>query len=67
MPVNPQPRIILDGTFLSCAPAVTNDTGQKVFALDRPTLVDDLAISWGRDDQWTQPDPALCSICRICA
>ena len=59
MPVNPQPRIILDGTFLSCAPAVTNDGGQKVFALDRPTLVDDLAISWGRDDQWTQPDPAV--------
>ena len=37
---NPQPRIILDGAFLSCAPAVVNATGEKVFALDRPTLVD---------------------------
>lgn len=59
MPANPQPRIIIDGAFLSCAPAVVDGTGEKVFALDRPTLVDDIAISWGRDDQWTQPDPAV--------
>ena len=56
--VNPQPTIICDGAFLSCAPVQTVN-GRKVFALDRPTLVDDMAIVWGREDQWKQPDPSV--------
>lgn len=58
MPANPQPRIILDGAFLSCEPA-DSSTGTPVFALDRATLVEDLTIAWGRDDQWKQPDPSV--------
>lgn len=58
--VNPNPIIAIDGQFLSCQAAETVD-GRKVLALDRPTLVGELGIEWGRDDQWTQPDPSVLS------
>lgn len=57
--VNPRPTIICDGEFLSCEPAVAQLDGTRVFSLDRATLVDDMSIAWGRDDQWTQPDPSV--------
>lgn len=57
--VNPIPTIICDGAFLSCAASPTGPDGKLVLALDRPTLIGEMAIEWGRDDQWTQPDPSV--------
>lgn len=56
--VNPTPWVLLDGSFLSSA-TTTDAQGRTVFASDRPTLIGELSIRWGRDDQWTQPDPAV--------
>lgn len=56
--VNPAPWVLVDGAFLSTATEV-DAQGRTVFAADRPTLIDELSIVWGRDDQWTQPDPSV--------
>lgn len=56
--VNPIPTIVIDGQYLSCLSEFTDD-GTAVLADDRPTLVGDFTIDWGRDDQWTQPEPSV--------
>lgn len=56
--VNPAPWILCDGAYLSAA-TTTDDQGRTVFPSDRPTLINELSIEWGRDDQWTQPDPTV--------
>lgn len=40
-----------------CEPR-TNAEGRTVFDARDRTLVDDAVIDWGRDDPWTQPEPA---------
>ncbi|AVJ48763.1 minor tail protein [Gordonia phage SallySpecial] len=59
MSVNPRPIIALDGVFMSCATVTDADGTGPVLASNRPTLMDRLSITWGREDQWTQPDPAV--------
>lgn len=56
--VNPTPTIILDGSILSCA-VDHDDVGRPVLSTDHGTLIGDLTIDWGRDDQWTQPEPSV--------
>lgn len=56
--VNPTPTIVLDGEYLSCQ-TVTDDDGRTVLASDRPTLIGEFSITWGRSDQWTQPEPSV--------
>lgn len=57
--VNPTPAIWLDGALLKCAAATDPVTGAPVFDADDATLIDTLAIRWGRADVWTQPEPAV--------
>lgn len=56
--VNPTPTVALDGALLNCLTDV-DPTGATVFPDYRSTLVGDLSIQWGRDNQWDQPDPAV--------
>lgn len=56
--VNPTPTIVLDGEYLSCLTEFDDD-GRPVLAADRPTLIGDFTIEWGRSDQWTQPEPSV--------
>lgn len=58
--VNPKPWVLLDGAYLS-DDLTTDASGRTVFAGDRPTMIGELSITWGRDDQWTQPSPAVLS------
>lgn len=57
---NPIPTLIVDGAFQSCETEV-DTRGRTVFSLDHPTLLGDLTLDWGREDQWTQPDPTVLS------
>lgn len=59
--VNPTLWVELDGSWLSCA-TTTDRSGRTVLADDRPTIVDELSIVWGREDVWTQPDPSVLTL-----
>ena len=56
--VNPTPVLMLDGSLIGCNP-LTDAGGRKVLNPDNPTLIADLAITWGRADVWTQPEPSV--------
>jgi hypothetical protein len=60
--VNPLPSIAVDGAFLQCFPITDTNTGKTVFPIDRPTLVGDMTIAWGRDNVWDQPDPSVLTL-----
>lgn len=57
--VNPVPGILLDGQWINCVVGGITADGRGVFASDKPTLVGEMVIDWGRQDIWTQPDPAV--------
>lgn len=55
-PWNPTP-VIAVSEYPLCEP-VTDALGRTVFDGSRRTLVGSASIEWGRDDPWTQPEPA---------
>lgn len=55
MPFLPTPRVTIDGQTIACtAPGGT--LGDDV------TIMAPLSIDWGRDDPWSQPDPATMTV-----
>lgn len=56
MPWNPTPTIAV-GELPICEPR-TDAEGRTVFDGNARTLVGKATIDWGRDDPWTQPEPA---------
>ncbi len=55
MSFNPRP-VLLFGQTAVCEPVIRD--GVPTLSHEVATLVGELAITWGRDDHWAQPEPA---------
>lgn len=60
--VNPQPRILVDNVIPLLCYTKVDDDGRPVLRSTWPTLLDSMSITWGRDDVWSQPEPAVCTL-----
>ena len=56
MPYNPRPNLVF-GQFPLYDPVIGDD-GVPRLSTDAATLINTLSIDWGRDNHWSQPEPA---------